>query len=124
MRHKPFQVVSQKGDSMFYLLPHVRSKLAIRRRHQAYFIAAAAILMLLVLALSPTTRTAHASSSLGPDVFRPGSSPYGVSYGAWSARWWQWALSIPKATNPILDTTGANCAQAQSGPAWFLAGTF
>jgi hypothetical protein len=38
------------------------------------------------------------------------------------ASWWQWALSIPTAHNPILDTTGADCAQNQDGPVWFLAG--
>ena len=52
------------------------------------------------------------------------SSPYGNTYGEWSARWWQWALSIPAVTNPVLDETGANCAEGQSGPVWFLAGSF
>jgi hypothetical protein len=49
---------------------------------------------------------------------------YGNTYGEWSARWWQWLFSIPKATNPNIDTTGANCAQKQAGPVWFLAGAF
>jgi hypothetical protein len=49
---------------------------------------------------------------------------YGNTYGEWSARWWQWLLSIPAATNPNLDTTGANCTQQQSGPVFFLAGAF
>jgi len=48
----------------------------------------------------------------------------GASYGEWSARWWEWALSIPAAINPILDTTGVNCGKGQVGNAWFLAGTF
>jgi hypothetical protein len=52
------------------------------------------------------------------------SSPSGNTYGEWSARWWQWALSIPAATNPVLDETGAHCAEGQSGPVWFLAGSF
>jgi hypothetical protein len=38
------------------------------------------------------------------------------------ASWWHWALSIPTAHNPIRDTTGADCAQKQDGPVWFLAG--
>src|SRR5215468_280513 len=41
-----------------------------------------------------------------------------------SATWWQWALSIPTAVNPQLDTTGANCMVGQSGPFWFLGGSF
>lgn len=52
------------------------------------------------------------------------ANAYGNAYGEWSARWWQWLLSIPNATNPNLDTTGANCAQKQAGPVFFLAGTF
>jgi hypothetical protein len=49
---------------------------------------------------------------------------FGASYGEWAARWWEWALSIPAAQNPILDQTGANCGQGQVGNVWFLAGTF
>lgn len=41
-----------------------------------------------------------------------------------SAQWWQWAFSIPAATNPLVDGTGANCMIGQRGPVWFLAGTF
>jgi len=36
--------------------------------------------------------------------------------------WWQWALSIPSAANPILDNSGARCAFGQHGNLWFLAG--
>jgi hypothetical protein len=39
------------------------------------------------------------------------------------AAWWQWALSIPAAANPLVDTTGQNCMVGQSGRTWFLAGT-
>jgi hypothetical protein len=50
---------------------------------------------------------------------------HGASYGEWSARWWQWILSIPAAVNPNLDTTGDNCAEGQEfSDVWFLAGTF
>lgn len=41
---------------------------------------------------------------------------------AMSAEWWQWALSIPAATNPVGDGTGAHCMVGQRGPTWFLAG--
>jgi len=49
---------------------------------------------------------------------------YGASYGEWSARWWEWALSIPAVKNPVLDPTGNNCSVGQVGNVWFLAGTF
>jgi hypothetical protein len=38
--------------------------------------------------------------------------------------WLQWALGQPYATGPIADTTGENCGEGQSGPVWYLAGTF
>jgi hypothetical protein len=64
------------------------------------------------------------SGNPNPRIFPPNSHPYGNTYGEWSARWWQWALSIPAATNPNLDPTGENCAEGQSGQVWFLAGSF
>ena len=59
-----------------------------------------------------------------PGIHPINSKPYGLSYSEWSARWWQWLLQIPAATNPNLDATGANCAEGQSGHVWFLAGSF
>ena len=50
------------------------------------------------------------------------SKPYGFSYSEWTAKWWQWALSIPKGHNPLIDS-GEHCAEGQSGPVSFLAGT-
>jgi hypothetical protein len=47
---------------------------------------------------------------------------HGYSYGEWSAKWWQWALSIPADRTPMEDRTGERCATNQSGPVWFLAG--
>jgi hypothetical protein len=61
------------------------------------------------------------SGSLG--VFPPDSKPYGLTYGEWTAKWWQWAFSMPEALNPLIDVTGENCANNQAGPVWFLAGT-
>lgn len=60
-----------------------------------------------------------------PAAFAPESAPYGVTYSEWTARWWQWALKIPRNRNPISDTTGKNSAEGQTGsdPVWFLAGT-
>lgn len=49
---------------------------------------------------------------------------YGATYGEFSARWWQWLLSIPRPGNPNLDSSGANCAIGQVDDVWFLAGTF
>ena len=61
-----------------------------------------------------------------PEVFPPGSKPYGLSYGDWSAKWWQWLGSIPREQNPGLDETGAFCTVNQNAtePVVLLAGTF
>lgn len=52
------------------------------------------------------------------------TKPGGQSYGRWAAEWWQWALGVPAATNPILDATGRHCKQRQTDKVWFLAGSF
>lgn len=52
------------------------------------------------------------------------TQPEGQTYGRWAAQWWQWALGVPADVNPVLDATGANCAQRQVDEVWFLAGSF
>ena len=54
----------------------------------------------------------------------PNASPGGKSLSAWAAAWWQWALGTPVTHHPILDPTGADCAEGQRGHVWFLAGSF
>jgi hypothetical protein len=51
-------------------------------------------------------------------------SPYGISYGAWTVRWWRWWFSIRRDRNPAIDQTGAYANQKQNQPVWFLAGTW
>jgi hypothetical protein len=51
------------------------------------------------------------------------TKPAGQTYGRKAAEWWQWALGIPAAVNPLTDKTGEYCAQRQVDEAWFLAGT-
>jgi hypothetical protein len=53
-------------------------------------------------------------------LFPHQAKPFGASYEAWAATWWQWALAIPKAENPVL---GGPCELDQSGNVFFLAGT-
>jgi len=57
-------------------------------------------------------------------VFGPDARPYGLKYLDWTAKWWQWALSIPKEYSPLSNDGGMNAPFGQSGPVWFLAGTF
>jgi hypothetical protein len=83
-----------------------------------------AITLFIVGLMVPSTTPVARADDDKPDVFEPQSSPYGKTYGEWSAKWWQWLLAIPADKNPNLDTTGTNCALNQSGKVWFLAGTF
>lgn len=63
------------------------------------------------------------ASHNGLKLYTSGSKPFGRTYAEWTARWWEWVLSIPKTDNPLVDENGRNCANNQSGPVWFLAGT-
>ncbi len=59
-----------------------------------------------------------------PGVIPPNAEAYGMTYGEWSAKWWQWAYSLPVNQNPFFDENG-NCshgANGQLGPVWFLTG--
>lgn len=47
-----------------------------------------------------------------------------MSQAEWSRAWWQWAGSFDRDDSPVGDQTGALCASKQSGPVWFLAGTY
>jgi hypothetical protein len=81
-------------------------------------------LIALILSLCAlTTVTSAQGNYKNPKVLPPHSNAYGMTYGEWSAAWWQWVYSIPAVRNPILDTNGANCAEGQVGKVWFLAGT-
>ena len=67
--------------------------------------------------LSKLTNAKHANDASAAPVQ---SNPYGMSYGEWSAAWWQWAFSLPVDHSPLFGT--ADCSAGQSGPVWFLPG--
>lgn len=48
----------------------------------------------------------------------------GHSQAEWSQIWWQWAASFEDHESPVADQTGEFCGARQSGPVWFLAGTY
>jgi hypothetical protein len=47
-------------------------------------------------------------------VFPIKSRPYGLSYGGWSAKWWQWLLTIPRSKSPAFDARGDNASLNQN----------
>ncbi|MFL6486983.1 MAG: hypothetical protein ACJ71D_09785 [Nitrososphaera sp.] len=67
---------------------------------------------------------AHDSNPESIRLFSVDSAPFGLKFPEWCVRWVKWCLEQPVETNPAKDTTGKNCSQNQSGPVWFLAGTF
>ena len=84
-----------------------------------------ALLATAILSLgTPSHAVAGGDKDHNPHIFPPQSHPYGKSYGAWGAEWWKWVYSTPADHNPITDPTGDFGSLNQSGPVWFLAGTF
>ena len=54
----------------------------------------------------------------------PAKTIAGATQEEWSKRWWHWATSFDDEDSPVADTDGRLCASGQSGPVWFLAGTY
>jgi hypothetical protein len=64
------------------------------------------------------------ASNISQSVYPINSKPYGLTYGEWTAMWWQWVLTIPTKDNPVVDENGEKCAVGQNNlDVWFLAGT-
>ena len=84
-----------------------------------------ALLYLVVLAPAPTILHPAEADSINPGIFSVDSKPYGISYPEWTAKWWQWIISIPEKDNPNLDFTGEKCSLNQNDSnVVFLAPTF
>lgn len=73
-----------------------------------------------ILLLAPSAEAQNEKAVVAPID----SVPEGQTYGRWAAQWQVWAVAIPAAENPVLDTTGQYCGQRQVDKVWFLAGTF
>ena len=57
-------------------------------------------------------------------VFAPGGSPYGKTYAEWGAAWWQYVMGSAAADDPVQDMTGEKGQIGQTGPVWFLVGSY
>ena len=71
-----------------------------------------------------TIRLALAALSLVTATSAASAATDLQAYKQLSGQWWQWALSVPVAQNPLADETGDSCMVGQRGSDWFLAGTF
>jgi hypothetical protein len=67
---------------------------------------------------------ASVEKGIQTNLFHEDSKPYGLTFGEWTAKWWQWAYAIPKNTNPAYDDTGRYCTVNQKGPVWFFTGSY
>jgi hypothetical protein len=90
-----------------------------------------AVVLIGIFAAVPLTYAANLSAGLATKakVFKSNSAPHDNTYSEWSAKWWQWALSIPlynpvngQPNHPLFD--GEDCSVGQSGHVWFLGGRF
>lgn len=95
------------------------------RKRQSCNRVLVALLFVLGLLLPAASLPVEAGNNRG--VIPPNAKPHGLSYGEWSARWWQWAYSLPVPDNPFFDGDPddgdcPNGAQGQSGHVWFLTG--
>jgi hypothetical protein len=57
-------------------------------------------------------------------VLAPDQPIFGASLAEWSARHWQWTVSLPIPVNPGQDVTGVTCGYGQSGPVFFIPRNF
>jgi hypothetical protein len=78
----------------------------------------------LAFAVALTLGGSLQAQNLNPGIIPSNAAPHGKTYGEWAAAFWQWVLSIPADRSPLTDTTGAFAGENQSGPVWFVAGTF
>ena len=82
-------------------------------------------LRMTAVALTMLVSFASAANAAPTYAPPPPATPHLKSYPNWGALWSIWAYGTPAANNPVLDTTGANCAVGQPVPGtFFLAGTF
>ena len=71
-----------------------------------------------------TTKTNNTNLDIATLVFVPDSSAFNLTYPQWTAKWWQWAYSIPQNIHPAYDDTGKFCKEGQKEPVWFFPGTY
>jgi hypothetical protein len=79
----------------------------------------ASLVVLFALVAMGAATTAQAASA-PPSVYPPQARPYGLTYSQWAVRFVRWLMAIPVSHNPWTDSTGAYCAEGQSGSVWYL----
>ena len=70
------------------------------------------------VAAASDTAAATSPEDAGVEVLTPDASWEEVTRAEWTARAWQWWLSLPNDVNPTM--TGQGCGYGQAGPVFFL----
>lgn len=61
--------------------------------------------------------SSNSNSRIQIQDFIADSKQYGLTYGEWTAKWWQRTyLPVPKDVNPAYDDSGKYCSNGQSDP--------
>src|SRR5262245_25750030 len=92
----------------------------LRARWRHIVAIAVAAVALIGVAMIPVAQ-AH-DDDRRPTIFPRDASPYGNTYGEWSARWWQWLMAIPTPQNPELRYHRPELWGGPSGPGLLLGG--
>jgi hypothetical protein len=82
------------------------------------------LLLLVITAIIGVGITSAIPTSLEKKASIKNTDRINTEFDKLTGEWEQWATSIPVSVNPMLDTSGVNCMVGQSGPTWFLGGTF
>jgi hypothetical protein len=88
-------------------------------------------IMISIIILSPfilliyMAGNGSAQDDMGTYIYLIDSEPFDIPYNQWTESWWNWLVSIPKATNPALDTDGKYCQEGlqPNYPVFFLVGS-
>src|SRR5436309_11765843 len=105
--------------------PSKRRITMFRRNQQSRrsFLSALVLILGLLLPTSKPQAQSFGNPNPHPQPIAPTAKPYGLTYGQWSAKWWQWALALPLAGHPFLGCPAPSDDASQTGPVWFLAGS-
>jgi len=90
-------------------------------RSRQYSMIRALFTLALLLTLPTAARPDDGSFGI---VVPPNTTPFGMTFGEWSARFWQWQFMLPVDQGPFNwpNETNPDCSVGQLGPVWFLVG--
>jgi hypothetical protein len=89
------------------------------KNHTRRFLGGLVVIGIVLALMAP----ARVFAEPNPHVIQPHKDAYPMTYGEWSARWWQYVFGLPQTDHPLTDGTGERCAVGQWGPVFFLMGT-